>query len=101
METRAPSPENNSKEAKYAQLVSSIISPYDATLIFYQAKAQQLSIDDIQNYKPVTEEVARVILSLKAIRELKELLVKQFESLKDNETVIKVENQKKGNLKKV
>ncbi|KKP37359.1 hypothetical protein A2483_03465 [Candidatus Peregrinibacteria bacterium RIFOXYC2_FULL_33_13] len=77
---------NKSTETKYAQLVSSIITPYDATLIFYQAKPTQISNDNIKDFKPTTEEVARIVLSHKAAKELKELLSKQYKNfLEKNE----------------
>lgn len=68
-------------ESKYAQLVTSVISQYDATLIFYQSRPEQVDKCDIQKFKSQMQEVARVTLPHKALSELKEVLVRQAEEV--------------------
>ena len=65
-------------KAKYAQLVSSLINQYDASLIFYEAKPVQKNKDSIEKYEVETEEVARITLPHRALKELSDLLVKQL-----------------------
>ncbi|MBI5412484.1 hypothetical protein HZA43_04960 [Candidatus Peregrinibacteria bacterium] len=68
-------------EAKYAQLVSSLINQYDANLIFYQIKPVQTSKNNIQEFRGETQEVARITLPHRALAELSNLLNKQVKEI--------------------
>ncbi|PIZ74491.1 hypothetical protein COY07_00560 [Candidatus Peregrinibacteria bacterium CG_4_10_14_0_2_um_filter_43_11] len=85
-------------EAKYAQFVSSVISQYDASLIFYQIKPVQTSKGNIQNFKGETEEVARVTLSHRALVELGNLLSKQIKEMEgkkgEDKTIEKLKKER-------
>ncbi len=90
----------NTNEAKYAQLVSSVINQYDASLIFYQVKPIQLNKEDIQKFKPSTEEVARITLPHKALKELKDLLDKQIKDVENESGEDKTISSLKKNQRK-
>ena len=85
---------NDSNKAEYAQLAASVINQYDASLIFYQVKPVQSNKDNIQKYKPNTEEVARITMPHRALKELSDLLSKQTQG-------IKVEKEKTGEEKTI
>ena len=90
----------NLNEAKYAQLAASVINQYDASLIFYQVKPVQVNKEDIQKYKPSTEEVARITLPHRALKELHNLLTKQIRDMEgksgEDKTISRLKNQKKA-----
>ena len=86
-------------DTKYAQLVSSIISGYDLTLVFHQANAVQTNKADITKFKATTKEVARVIMPLKAAIELKDLLTKQIETVEKRSKAAEREVKKRDTKK--
>ncbi len=70
--------QTKSTASKYAQLVSTIVSDYDVTLIFHQVKPVQAKKEDITDFKSTTEEVSRIIVPHKTIKELQDLLNRLF-----------------------
>ena len=98
----SPNEDNLQKSmtAKYAQLSSSVINQYDASLIFFQVKPVQLDKENIQKFKPSTEEVARITLPHRALKELSRLLVQQIKELEaktgEDKTISKLKNEKKA-----
>lgn len=68
-------------ETKYAQLVSSIVSNYDVTLIFHQLNAIQKNSENLTDFDLKTKETARIVIPMKSAMELKDLLNKQLEPL--------------------
>ncbi len=90
---------NDSNKTEYAQLVASVVNQYDASLIFYQVKPVQSNKDDIQKFKPSTEEVARITMPHRALKELSNLLLEQTKNIKV-EKVKTGENKTIANLKK-
>lgn len=69
-------------KSNYAQLVSSVINQYDATLIFHEVQPVQAKPDDVKNFKTSIKEVARITLSHKSLNELSELLARQVKEMK-------------------
>lgn len=82
----------NDPEVKYAQLVSSVVSPYDVTLIFHQVQPMQAEANNIEKFVSGSKEIARIVLSHKAAKELSEVLSGQF---KNDEAVTKRKGSKK------
>ena len=72
-------PQTTSSEPKYAQLVSSVVSPYDATLIFYQVQPIQSEPNNIEKFATGSKYEARVVLPLKAAKELSAVMSGQFQ----------------------
>jgi len=76
---------NTNIENKYAQLVSSIIGPFDATLIFYEVNPIRTEVSDdgkIENYIPVQREIARVTMPLQILEDFSIIINNQIKQLK-------------------
>ena len=82
-------------ENKYAQLVSSVMTQYDVTLIFYEVKPIKVDANDITKYAPIQEEVARITVSHKTFGELNNLIINQMSQMQQLE-----KNTKNPNITK-
>lgn len=92
--------ETKNIETKYAQLVSSALTQYDTCLIFHQVKPIPTEPGNIKKIQATTEEVVKVHIPHKTMKELSDLLLRQLQQMEQSHVQKKSIKQEKGNLKK-
>ena len=90
---------SHSSDCGYAQLVSSILGPYDATLVFYQTHPVQAEKGGLNDFRMETREVARVVLPHRSLKELSDLLLRQVSEMpakaSEDDTIAKLKKGEK------
>lgn len=76
-------------EQNYAQLAVSVTNNFDGTIIFYQIRPVQIEKNNFVKYKSTVEEIARVTLPHRVLKELSVMLSKQIKDVEAGKNRVK------------